>query len=195
MESTSISTKKIDPKLWFIVGIVSIFFCTIYFTRAFYYDIFSIPGASMEPTINVGNYVIINKSAYNKTATTSDVSTQPKHGEIFAFQSPYDKNTILLKRIIGTPGDTISFSDKHLTVNEQAIETKKLDASSYSENLNSHIYSVQYQNEQNPYRTFTVVVPENHYFVMGDNRDNSADSRMWGFVPSENIVGKLVASW
>lgn len=193
--NNSLNLKKDYNYSWVIISLLVTLVIAIYVVRIFLYDIFSIPAASMSPTINVGNFVIISKGPYGNAYIPLEDSDKPKRGEIFAFYPPYNENTIFLKRIIGIPNDTISFSDKRLTINSNLVETNQENDLIFSENLNNHHYLVQYQNEESPFRNFKVTVPEGHYFVMGDNRDNSADSRAWGFVPIENMVGKLVKIW
>lgn len=190
------STKTRSPatplRVWIFLSIIIPIFIAIVCGRAFFFDFFSIPAASMEPTINVGDYVIVWKAGYRNTNTAQNSNKLPTRGEIFAFRPPHMKNTIFLKRIIGIPGDSVSFADKQLTINGEEVETNQHSDSIFYEELNGHSYSVQYHNDHNPHRNFTVVVPENSYFVMGDNRDNSADSRVWGFVKSDDFVGKLI---
>lgn len=185
MSSSKANPKEGAPHLWLIFGLLAIIFGSIFITRYFVYEIYSIPAASMEPSIKVGDMVIVNKYLYRSLIAGKTDAEKPKRGEIIAFHPPHEKSTTYLKRVIGIPGDTVSFSDKHLTINGKPIETKTIDADTFSENLD----------DRNPYRNFNFTVSTNHYFVMGDNRDNSLDSREWGFVSSESLVGKVVSIW
>lgn len=188
--------KKLNPvtqKILYLLGAIvlsAVLFFSIYIPRTFLYDMYSIPAGSMAPTINVGDTVIVNKHIYRDTIKGKPDSNQPRRGDIIAFNPPHQPNTVYLKRVIGIPGDVIRFTDKQLTINNKPVETKKLNDALFLETLNDTTYQVQYLNEENPYRDIKVTIPADHYFVMGDNRDNSLDSREWGFVPKENLIGK-----
>jgi signal peptidase I len=150
-----------------------------------------------------------------------DVGT-PKRGEVMVFRSPEDPSIDYIKRVIGVPGDEVAYHDKQLTINGAPVEKRRTDDYLHPERL---FYSRQFTeklgdvehrvlNDQDasafiratsqfPHREnchynssgVTCTVPEGHYFMMGDNRDNSLDSRFWGFVPDENIVGKAFFIW
>lgn len=157
----------------------------------------------MSPSIEPKQHVVILKLGYGVYGTYgidlyhSDVESRkkPKRGEIFVFYPPNSQQTFI-KRVIGLPGDVIEFSNKQLVINGEKVETTQGDSvETLQETLDENIYSVQYINDRNLFREFKVTVPDNAYFMMGDNRDHSADSRIWGFVPAKNIVGKLVYIW
>lgn len=186
------SNRKRDPHLWIIIAFIVTFFGCIFLVRNYVIDLFSIPAASMTPTVNVGDLVVINKLAYAKAPANEKL---PQRGDIIAFKPPHNKNTVFLKRVIGTPGDTLTFNHKQLVINGNPVATEMIDEYSYSENIDDAFYQVMYQNEDNPYRDISIEVPANSYFVMGDNRDNSLDSRAWGFVTTEDVIGKLVMIW
>lgn len=186
------SNRKRDPYLWIIIAFIVTFFGCIFLVRNYVIDLFSIPAASMAPTVNVGDLVVINKLAYAKAPANEKL---PQRGDIIAFKPPHNKNTVFLKRVIGTPGDTLTFNHKQLVINGNPVATEMIDEYSYSENIDDAFYQVMYQNEDNPYRDISIEVPANSYFVMGDNRDNSLDSRAWGFVTTEDVIGKLVMIW
>lgn len=171
--------------------------------RSFLYEPFQMPSASMLPTLKVGDYIVVSKWNYglygtygiNFHSASIDDRKMPRRGEIFVFYPPQEKR-VFVKRIVGLPGDRLEFRDKQLTVNGIKVETMTTDGSEvYAETIDGIHYSVQYANERSNLREFSIVVPENSYFTMGDNRDNSSDSRFWGPVPAENIVGKVVAIW
>lgn len=195
MSSNKANPKERAPRLWIIYALLGIILIPIFTVRFFLYDFYSIPSGNMIPTINVGDIVIVDKHIYKAAANGESDSTKPEHGEIIAFHPPHDPNTTFLKRVIGIPGDVIAFSDKRLTINGKPVETHDVDSITLAETLGSTPYTVQYVNEQSSYRSFFGTVPSNHYFVMGDNRDNSLDSRVWGFVPAESLVGKVVTIW
>lgn len=150
------------------------------FIRAFVVQAFKIPSGSMEPTLLVGDHILVNKFLYGiklpyLQTTVIPIST-PERGDIIVFIYPEDKSKDFIKRVIGIPGDRIQMQDRQVLVNGQPFDDK---------------YGYYDERAGNPNRSFgPVVVPKDHYFVMGDNRDHSMDSRFWGFVPSEAIKGR-----
>ena len=191
-------------KWWGVLLIIPIIFLSSLFSfRAFLYEPFQIPSPSMLPTLQVGDHIVVSKYGYGLygsfgiTAYSTEIGSRkkPKRGEVFVLYPPHDEH-VFVERIIGLPNDVIEFSDKQLYVNGSKVETKRIENSDiYTETLDGNTYSVQYIRETNQFRNFKVVVPESSYFVMGDNRDNSADSRIWGMVPAKNIMGRLVLIW
>lgn len=183
-------------------------FFIVLLLRSFLMEPFRIPSGSLEPTLLVGDFVAVNKFAYGlrlpvwekKAVSLAD----PKTGDIAVFRWPPDPSYDYIKRVIGVPGDKISYHDKKLTVN--GVEAKQqfieytVDQSSgnpvakYEENLNGVIHPI-YIRTQMPSHDLDVVVPEGNYFMMGDNRDDSADSRFWGFVPESHLRGKAFLVW
>ena len=179
--------------------------------RSFLIEPFQIPTGSMIPTLNVGDFILVNKYAYGvrlPVVGTKVVSIDdPKRGEVMVFIPPHE-NKYYIKRVIGLPGDTIRYENKSLFINGEAIEKKFLEnitvntsigdlaGTLSSENLGSVLHPTQHIDAAGGRRLRTTwVVPSGHYFMMGDNRDNSADSREWGPVSEENIVGKAIAVW
>jgi len=195
--------RKWYNKWWGVLLIPILFIFSIFNLRAFYYEPFQVPSSSMLPTLKVGDHIVVSKYGYGLygsfgiTAYSSEVSARkkPKRGEVFVLYPPHDER-VFVERIIGLPNDVIEFSDKQLYINGSKVEINRIDNSNiYTETLDGNTYSVQYIRETNQYRNFKVEVPKNSYFVMGDNRDNSADSRVWGMVPAKNIMGKMVLIW
>ena len=179
--------------------------------RSFLIEPFQIPTGSMIPTLNVGDFILVNKYAYGvrlPVVGTKIVSVDdPKRGEVMVFIPPHE-NKYYIKRVIGLPGDTVRYENKSLFINGEAIEKEfveniivnttigDLAGTLSSENLGSVIHPTQHIDLAGGRRLRTTwVVPNGHYFMMGDNRDNSADSREWGPVSEENIVGKAIAVW
>ena len=186
-------------------------FVIVFILRAFFFGNFNIPTGSMETTLPIGDFLIVNKTAYGvRTPLNNAVimpTGKPERGDIAVFHYPVYPQVDFIKRIIGLPGDHISYHDKVLTINgkemPQTFVKQKIvkddsptkPVTIYREELGA----VSHRIVRMPWaeaRDFeNVVVPEGHYFVMGDNRDNSADSRYWGFVPASHLVGKAMFVW
>lgn len=134
---------------------------------------FKIPSGAMNPTLRIGDYVLCNHIYYQKN--------NPTHGDIVIFEYPLDERVKFIKRIIGTPGDTIEIKN-----NEAYVNNQKLDEP-YA------LYSNPKKTPKNQKKNFgPIIVPKNEYFVMGDNRDNTRDSRYWGTVKRQKINGKAI---
>jgi signal peptidase I len=215
---------------------------TVFLLRSFLFEPFKIPSGSMIPTLQIGDLILVNKFAYGVRLPVINHKIievgHPQRGDVMVFRYPLDPNKDYIKRVIGVPGDEISYLNKKLKINGQPLskdvvqdyleEVEVFDPSmgkTYARNR----YTKQFQEvvpsatgekthkilnyEENPaavqrlvdfpfldncgYSADGVVckVPEGHYFMMGDNRDNSQDSRYWGFVPEKNIVGKAFFVW
>jgi len=183
-------------------------FLAVLALRSFLIEPFRIPSGSLEPTLNVGDFVAVNKFAYGVRLPLLEKKiikvSEPKTGQIAVFRWPPDPSFDYIKRVIGVPGDVISYHDKQLTVNgkpaKQTFVEYTIDESSeqtvarYEENLNGVIHNI-YINPSDPAVDFDVTVPKGAYFMMGDNRDDSADSRFWGFVSEENLRGRAFLVW
>jgi signal peptidase I len=166
-----------------------------------------VPSGSMNPTILEGDRIFVNKLAYDLKVpfTTRHLAewSDPRRGDIVVFFSPQDDKR-LVKRVVGLPGDAIALENNHLLVNGNAVvyepiaQSKRMpsDADRFcvQEDLTGKKHPIQIIPRQPAPRTFgPVTVPEGHYLMMGDNRDNSADSRYFGFVPRDRIVGRATA--
>ncbi|MBF0136448.1 MAG: signal peptidase I [Magnetococcales bacterium] len=186
------------------------------FVRTFIIEPFKIPSGSMIPTLLVGDYLFVNKLSYgHRVPFTKErvlFGKGPQRGDIAVFEYPREPSKDYIKRIIGLPGDRIVYDHKRLYVNGKPVpydtvgpysyqneRSYEIDAERRMEKLKNPAYSVLVQAQMDFIDKRTdEVVPAGHYFVMGDNRDNSNDSRIWGFVPSYRLVGKAVAlfwSW
>ena len=187
--------------------------------RSFLAEPFRIPSTSMMPTLLVGDFILVNKFAYGlrlPVANTKFVEIgEPERGDVVVFRypgmSPRDPQAgqDYIKRVIGLPGDRVAFRDQTLYVNDQPISKRKagtyVGAGHGREMTGATVFDVQLGDvshrslEVSPYGDPRVEgaweVPAGHYFVMGDNRDASADSRVWGFVPEANLVGKAFVIW
>lgn len=198
----------------------------VFILRSFLVEPFQIPSPSMVPTLQIGDFILVNKFAYgirlpiiNKKIV--DIG-QPKRGDVMVFRYPVDPSKDYIKRVIGLPGDTVAYQNKRLTINGHPVETRQIGDYLHAERrYYSHQFIEQHGEAQYhtlndpdapaaipgaanfPYREncsynnagVMCTVPPGHYFMMGDNRDNSEDSRYWGFVPDENIVGKAFFIW
>ena len=198
----------------------------VFVLRSFLFEPFKIPSGSMLPTLEIGDFILVNKFTYgirlpviNKKIISIN---QPQRGDVMVFRYPENPSLDYIKRVVGIPGDTVAYQYKRLTVNGQPVDSTKIfdyhhpERLYYSDQFVAKMGKVEhrYLNDsdapafipdatQFPYRencTYNAAgvickVPPGHYFMMGDNRDNSRDSRFWGFVPDENIVGKAVFIW
>ena len=178
----------------------------VFVLRSFLVEPFQIPSSSMVPPLEVGDYILVNKYTYGirlPVLRTKVLSlNEPQRGDVMVFFPPHMNDTYYIKRVVGLPGDTISYRKKRLYVNGTEVPDETLAVvpeGGYryrlsQETLGDAVHLVQ-ENESRPARDFTVQVKPGHYFMMGDNRDNSSDSRIWGQVPEKDIVGKAFAVW
>lgn len=178
----------------------------VFVLRSFLVEPFQIPSSSMVPTLQVGDYILVNKYTYGIRLPVLRTKVldlnEPRRGDVMVFFPPHMNDTYFIKRVVGLPGDTVTYRNKRLFVNGQAVPEEPLAVlpegnSRYQLGLESlgdasHLVQVD---EARPARDFSVVVKPGHYFMMGDNRDNSSDSRIWGQVPEKDIVGKAFAVW
>lgn len=175
--------------------------------RSFLVEPFQIPSGSMRPTLEVGDFILVNKFTYGLRLPVTNTEIvdfgEPERGDVMVFRFPQDPSINFIKRVIGVPGDRIRYEGKQLYVNGEPVPKELLDATPetapgevlFREFLGDQAH-LMYNNPRDPGpRMRELVVPEGHYFMMGDNRDHSNDSRYWGFVPEENIVGKAFAVW
>lgn len=190
-------------KWWGIPAIYVSFFATVFFFRSFLYEPFLFPSASMQPTINQGNYIIVKKLGYGTYGTyglslTSKEIASPdlmQKGKLYAFYPPH-KDIPFVKRLVALPGDTVAIRGNVVTINGSALVTDMLyktdQITVYEQQLNGITHLIQRINTRPSVDMDEIAVPEKSYFFMGDNRDNSADSRLWGYVASDSIIGEVV---
>ena len=202
----------------------------VFLLRSFLMEPFKIPSGSMIPTLLVGDFILVNKFTYGIRLPIINTKiieiNQPQHGDVMVFRYPKDPSVDYIKRVIGMPGDKITYRDKRLIINGKPIKSvangeysyiesglNYATTERYDETLGSHTHAIIVQPEQATYypsqvedfpgrencvyeeTEFTCTVPKGFYFMMGDNRDRSNDSRYWGFVPDKNIVGKAFMIW
>ena len=181
--------------------------------RSFLFEPFRIPSGSMIPTLKVGDFILVNKFTYGIRLPAIDTKIinigEPSRGDVAVFRYPQDPSIDYIKRIIGIPGDKITYSGKNVYVNGDRLpqtmvgvytETKEglpiPGASRLTETIGSSQHEILIDSTKRGFSKEAVwQVPDGHYFVMGDNRDNSNDSRFWGTVPEENLVGKAFMIW
>nr|WP_284380718.1 signal peptidase I [Litoribrevibacter albus] len=180
-------------------------FFVVLVVRSFLVEPFQIPSGSMLPTLKVDDFILVNKFEYGVRLPVAGTKVipykDPARGDVMVFKFPNNPKINFIKRVVGLPGDRIRYQDKQLFINNQLIETQLAQAPSlqnrmgrYTEQLGAVSHSI-YKANSSARVNKTWVVPEGHYFVMGDNRDNSNDSRFWGFVPDNLVVGKAFAVW
>lgn len=198
----------------------------VFFLRSFLYEPFKIPSSSMLPTLEVGDFILVNKYTYGirlpvvnqKIVSIND----PQRGDMVVFKYPKEPSLDYIKRVVGVGGDEVIYRDKQLIVNGEVaryqpmpdyLDTERLNyARQFIEKIGPIEHRILTEEKRPsyvlnpdayPYRDmciyntdgFACKVPKGHYFMMGDNRDNSLDSRYWGFVPDEYIVGKAFFVW
>jgi signal peptidase I len=234
-----------DP--WYVEYAKSFFpvILLVFVLRSFLVEPFKIPSGSMMPTLLAGDYILVNKFTYGLRVpilnNTIIEMNKPKRGDVIVFHYPSAPSVDYIKRVIGVPGDVISYQDKQLTVNGKLLNTKALGQYEYeasgsniiaANRITEELGDIKHDILNGEYpigcnepskmpksfldniveaaigvqvvsaeicetfaRNENVVVPAGHYLAMGDNRDNSSDSRMWGFVPERNLVGKAFFIW
>lgn len=177
--------------------------------RSFLFEPFRIPSGSLKPTLAVGDFILVNKYHYGLRLpvvhTTVLTLAHPKRGDIVVFRWPADTRFDYIKRVIGLPGDHIQYQHKRLTINGHIAPQTFHSYTTDSDGAEQGSWVVEKRMEQLggvkhaiylrpdvPSEAFDVKVPPGYYFMMGDNRDDSADSRFWGFVPENNLIGKAV---
>ncbi len=183
--------------------------------RTFVFEPFRIPSSSMMPTLLTGDFIYVNKFSYGlKLPVLHDTIVEighPKRGDIIVFRYPKDQSVDYIKRVVGLPGDKIHYDirKKELYINGELMQQELVG--NYQGLMDEPANALQIEKLEQlgdkkhrmltvnhaigPTKYIDVTVPEGHYFAMGDNRDNSADSREWGFVPERNLVGRAVFIW
>jgi signal peptidase I len=208
-------TRAKESKMPIIIDYARSFFpilLIVFLLRSFLYEPFRIPSGSLEPTLLTGDFILVNKFDYGVRLPVVHkkvfATNLPKRGDIMIFRWPPDPSFNFIKRVIGLPGDRVTYTNKELTINGKKIPQEWLAAATaQGENGSSwevlekqeDLLGIKHKIYVDPNKLsrdyHDVIVPDGMYFVMGDNRDDSADSRYWGFVPEKNIVGKAVLVW
>lgn len=180
--------------------------------RSFLFEPFRIPSGSMIPTLLVGDFILVNKFSYGvrlPVLNTKILDTgSPQRGDVAVFRYPQDPKLDYIKRVVGLPGDTVVYENRQFTINGETMKTgndqsyiSPIDervvpaATQRLEILDGVEHTILEYPDEFPKRSGTFVVPDGHYFMVGDNRDRSNDSRFWGVVPEENLVGEAKYIW
>ena len=184
----------------------------VFVLRSFVVEPFRIPSGSMLPGLQNGDFILVNKFSYGVRLPVIhwkilDIGP-PERGDVMVFRFPQDPKLAFIKRVVGLPGDRLTYVDKKLTINGEPVETEaagefafqQLNMRGYSarrlrETIDGSDHYILIDDRATRPRSMEVVVPEGHYFVMGDNRDHSNDSRYWRFVPEENVLGRAFFIW
>ena len=198
-------TKKEDGVIEFFASLAPVLGFVL-ILRSFIIEPFQIPSRSMVPTLKVGDFILVSKWNYGVRLPVIrtklfDVSS-PERGDVIVFFPPHE-DRYFIKRLVGLPGDKVQVVDGVLYINDQIMKQTRSEIEAGAprsvvmiENLDGVEHNIQ--KRVPPTRlsqNFATVVPEGHYFMMGDSRDNSSDSRVWGPVPEQRIVGKAFARW
>lgn len=184
--------------------------------RAFVVEAFQIPSGSMIPTLAVGDHIFVSKFSYAIGVPFTNVKIaelgKPKRGDVIVFKYPPDQSIDYIKRVVGLPGETIEVRHNEVFINGRSMPREQLhepcsgsegpdeDDRRFCEVWLEHLDGKNHVTHQEPIRSNgsdfgPVTIPAGHYFAMGDNRDNSKDSRVWGFVPFELIKGRALIIW
>ena len=183
-------------------------FITVLVLRSFLLEPFRIPSGSLEPTLRIGDFLLVNKFIYGLRLPVWEKEIfsikKPHLGDIVVFRWPTDPRFDYIKRVVGCPGDSIQYHHKQLIINGTLIKQRfireTIDESSsrvvseYQETLNGIKHRI-YIRPGAAAEDFDIRVPPHHYFMMGDNRDDSSDSRFWGFVDESYLRGKAFMVW
>lgn len=232
IDKVDTDTREAQQKLlaqpWWLDWTAGLFpvIVVVFLLRSFLFEPFKIPSGSMIPTLQIGDLILVNKFHYGIRLPVVNLKVTEgapvQRGDVMVFRYPPKPTVDYIKRVVGVPGDEISYLNKRLSVNGQAVKSEALP-DFFDE---STLRYFRHEREQLPGKTHQIIidnerpafiagadefpmrehcrysiegvvckVPEGHYFMMGDNRDNSLDSRYWGFVPDANIVGKAIFVW
>lgn len=219
---------KAGAMSWWVEYGVSFFpvILFVFVLRSFIFEPFRIPSGSMLPTLQNGDFILVNKFQYGVRLPIINKKiiplADPKAGDVLVFKYPVEPGIDYIKRVVGVAGDTVHYEGKRLYVNNKQVDLapngqyfepdRHNYVSQFTEQLGDKPHQILLNTQQHqdfmpisrfPYlencdytrQSVRCVVPDGHYFVMGDNRDNSLDSRYWGFVPDENVVGRAFFIW
>lgn len=189
--------------------------------RSVFFEPFKIPSGSMIPTLMIGDFILVNKFSYGFKVPFSDwfsdptyitTAQNPNRGDVIVFKYPKDPSINYIKRVVGLPGDKLEIRNKIVYINDVAVDGQEIDGKEIMSDMDDNFKKYKFKflkvktgdhqhtiqlNEDNAMNEnyYQITIPEKQFFVMGDNRDFSADSRYWKFVPFENIKGKAILVW
>ena len=172
--------------------------------RSFVFEPFRIPSGSMMPTLLQGDFIFVKKYSYGLRLPVTETKIletgAPERGDVVVFRLPANPSVNYIKRVVGLPGDTLVYERHRLTINGELVELEKhpeatIDYARWVEQLGEREHEILIENENYTRNDGAFIVPEGHYFVMGDNRDNSLDSRFINAIPETHLVGEAVRIW
>jgi len=193
----------------FLIEYSRSFFPVLFFVliiRSFIFEPFRIPSGSMMPTLLQGDYIFVKKYVYGLRLPVIEKKVietgEPQRGDVVVFRLPSDPNINYIKRVVGLPGDRIEYREHKLTINGETVGLNR-DADSpnhdgvpqFVENLDGRQHAILIARPGNTMRDNVYIVPQGSYFMMGDNRDNSRDSRFIGVIAEKFLVGEAVRIW
>lgn len=223
----ALRTSRLRQPLWieYTAGLFPVILI-VFALRSFVVEPFKIPSGSMIPTLMIGDLILVNKFSYGVRLPIIHTKVldlgSPERGDVMVFRYPRNESENYIKRVVGLPGDTVSYLNKRLRINGEYIDLdpdgryvdseRLTEVPKYLESLGAKPHNILTNLEKRPdirpveqfpmidncrYSSDGIVckVPDDHYFVLGDNRESSLDSRFWGFVPEQNIVGKAFFIW
>lgn len=176
----------------------------VFLLRSFVVEPFRIPSGSMIPTLRIGDFILVNRFSYGLRCPIGDCKLlavgEPQRGDVVVFRYPVDPRVDYIKRVVGLPGDHIRYVDKQLTVNGVLAAQQPVGRFEDSSNFESteSLGAVKHNiltNTERPVQDFEFTLPDDQYFMMGDNRDGSSDSRYWGTVPGAYLKGRAFFVW
>lgn len=203
------------PRLPRIVDYARSFFpiiLIVFLLRSFVVEPFRIPSGSMLPNLHIGDFILVNKYTYGLRLPVThkkiaDFGT-PERGDVMVFRYPVEPKLNFIKRVVALPGDELSYIDKRLAINGVNVATEEADRyfpakntnhnyplDQFMETIGEQSHLIVTDSNRGSRNLDRVIVPEGHFFVLGDNRDHSNDSRYWRFVPEDHIVGKAFMIW
>jgi signal peptidase I len=205
--------KRAHKKMPVIVDYARSFFPIILIVlciRSFIVNPFRVPSGSLEPTILINEFIAVNQFTYGIRLPVLNTKIikigEPKVGDIVVFRYPANPSINYIKRVVGTPGDHIVYMNKTLYINGKKMPQQfikdtidvgegNVPVKEFAETINGKTHLIYIRKQGGYASNLDIVVPKNMYFMMGDNRDGSQDSRYWGFVPEKNIEGKAFLIW
>lgn len=163
------SLKSFFSFWWEVIEVIILALLIVVPIRYFLFQPFVVDGSSMEPSFHDGDYLIVDQISYR--------FRPPERGEVIIFYAPTDTSRRFIKRVVGLPGETLETVDQQIAITSPEGE---------------QFFFEDHYSQTAVYRNFSITLEEDQYFVLGDNRDRSYDSRFWGYLPAENVIGRAV---